>query len=128
MSVGAERTEMQPQGEAEWAGESWEAGAADEQPYFQSVEVEAPPRRSLWPRIWAGLLILLALGWLGAVGFVLSQSPPEPELSAWIGWIATASAPLILIGLGWLIFGRSSRRETERFTAAVTAMRQESQA
>ena len=53
---------------------------------------------------------------------------PGPSLTAWIGWAATISAPLILLGLLWLIFGRSSRRETRRFTAAVRAMRAESEA
>src|SRR5688500_11427487 len=109
MNMGVERADAQPQGDSEWAGESWETGAADEQPYFQSVEVEEAPRRSLWPKLLAGLLVLLALGWAGAVGFVLTENPPGPELAAWVGWIATASAPLILIGLAWLIFGRSSR-------------------
>lgn len=126
--MGVERADAQPQGDSEWAGESWETGAADEQPYFQSVEVEEAPRRSLWPILLAGLLVLLALGWAGAVGFVLTENPPGPEIAAWVGWIATASAPLILIGLAWLIFGRSSRRETEQFTRALQAMRQESQA
>src|SRR5205085_2229134 len=44
------------------------------------------------------------------------------------GWAGTFSAPLILLGVLWLTFGRSSRRETQRFTQAVTAMRGESQA
>jgi predicted nucleic acid-binding Zn-ribbon protein len=126
MSTGVERAEAQPQGEGEWQGESWEA-EPEMLPYFESVEVEEPQRTALWPRLLAGFLILVALGWIGAVGFVLSQSPPGPELSAWVGWIATASAPLILLGLLWLIFGRTSRRETERFATAVADMRRESQ-
>ena len=71
--------------------------------------------------------ILLALAWIGASAYALSLAWPGPSLPAWIGWAATFSAPLILIGLVWLIFGRTSRRETRRFTEAVTAMRGESQ-
>ena len=120
--MGVERVEAQPQGESEWAAESWETGAA-EQPYFQSVDVEDVPRRSSWPKVLAALLILLALGWIGSLAFTLARSPLPAAPSAWFELAAMASAPLILIGLLWLIFGRSSRRETERFTTAVAQMR-----
>ncbi len=42
-------------------------------------------------------------------------------------WIAIACAPLALIGLLWLIFGRTRRKESERFTRSVLAMRSEAQ-
>ena len=127
MNMGAERADAQPLGgETEWVTEgAWEAPAeADD---FRIDEIEALPERSRWgARILAGLLILLALGWLGAGGYALSLAWPGPSLQAWIGWAATLSAPLILLGLVWLIFGRTARRETERFTEAVAAMRSES--
>ena len=125
MSTGAERAEAQvPQGnEVEWLGEKpWEAAA--EPGYYD----EAAEPRAIGTRILAGLLILLALGWLGAAGYAVWQAWPGPSLQAWTGWAATISAPLILIGLIWTIFGRTPRRETRRFTEAVTAMRSESQA
>ena len=50
------------------------------------------------------------------------------NLAAWAGWAATGSAPLILLALAWLVFGRTPRRETERFTQAVLDMKRESQA
>jgi len=40
-------------------------------------------------------------------------------------WIAVAAGPLALIGLVWLIFGRTRRKEAERFTRSVVAMRSE---
>jgi len=128
MSMGAERAEAQPQdGDIEWLGEKpWEA-AADPDAYPDNGYEEAPGR-GIGTRLFAGLLILLALGWLGASGYALSSAWPGPGLDAWIGRAATISAPLILIGLLWLIFGRSSRRETRRFTEAVRAMRAESEA
>ncbi len=127
MNMGAERAEaQQPQGgDIEWMGEApWEA-AADPEAYEQEGEALG---RAIGTRILAALLILLALGWIGAVGYALTLAWPGPSLQAWTGWAATASAPLILIGLAWLIFGRSSRRETKRFTEQVAAMRTESRA
>jgi len=126
--MGAERADAQPQdGEIEWLGEKpWEA-AADPDAY-PGNDLEQARGRGIVVGLFAGLLILLALGWIGASGYALSRAWPGPSLAAWIGWAATISAPLILIGLLWLIFGRSSRRETRRFTAAVRAMRVESEA
>src|SRR4051812_7089359 len=42
-------------------------------------------------------------------------------------WIAVAAGPLALLGLVWLMFGRTRRKETERFTRSVIAMRTEAQ-
>ena len=128
MTMGAERAEAQPQdGEIEWLGEKpWEA-AADPDAY-PGNDLEQARGRGIGVRLFAALLILLALAWTGVSGYALVRVWPGPSLTAWSGWAATISAPLILIGLLWLIFGRSSRRETRRFTAAVRAMRAESEA
>ena len=40
-------------------------------------------------------------------------------------WIAVAAGPLALLGLVWLMFGRTRRKEAERFTRSVIAMRTE---
>src|SRR6185295_14254928 len=115
---GAEMAQVQPQdSELEWVGEKpWEA-AADPDAYSagEVSDDEARGGRNIGLRLFAGLLILLALGWLGASGYALSLAWPGPNLQAWIGWAATVSAPLILIGLAWTLFGRSGRRETQRF-------------
>jgi hypothetical protein len=96
---------------------------------FRIEDIEAEPEAStLGPRLLAGLLILLALGWIGASVYGLTLAWPGPSLPAWLGWAGTFAAPLVLIGLAWLLFGRTGRRETQRFTKAVTAMRSESQA
>ena len=122
--------QVQPQdGEIEWLGEKpWEAAADPEAYPAEDMEDGEAAGRRLGRRLFAGLLILLALGWLGTTGYALSLAWPGPNLQAWIGWTATICAPLILIGLAWTLFGRNSRRETQRFTAAVRAMRQESEA
>ena len=107
-------------------GRSAVGGAGDGRG-LEHDEIEAAAARDLRARASSpGLLILVALGWVGAVGYALALAWPGPSLQAWIGWAATVSAPLILIGLVWLIFGRTSRRETRRFTEAVAAMRAES--
>ena len=96
---------------------------------FRIEDIEAEPEPSnIAPKLLAGLLIVLALGWIGASVYALTLAWPGPSLPAWVGWGGTFSAPLVLIGLIWLMFGRTGRRETQRFTSAVTAMRGESQA
>ena len=40
-------------------------------------------------------------------------------------WLAVAAGPLALLGLAWLIFGRTRRKEAERFTRSVITMRSE---
>ncbi|MEA3047702.1 MAG: hypothetical protein QOJ53_2034, partial [Sphingomonadales bacterium] len=95
--------QAQPQdGEIEWLGEKpWEA-AADPNVYPGSdFDGEAGEGRGLGVRLFGALLILLALGWVGATGYALSLAWPGPDLPAWIGWAATISGPLILIGLAW---------------------------
>lgn len=77
---------------------------------------------------WA--LALLAIGWTGysawSAGRALATQPlTTPQIAQ---WIATIAAPLGLLALGWLIFGRTRRKEAERFTRAVVTMRAETRA
>ncbi|HZF93758.1 MAG TPA: hypothetical protein VEZ20_02680 [Allosphingosinicella sp.] len=101
------------------APEAEEAPAADE-------EVREP--RSAAKTALAIFLLLLALAWTGAAGYAFARSGVAPTLPALISWTATASVPLVLLGIVWMIFGRTQRRETERFTRAVADMRKESTA
>ena len=129
MSMGADRAEAQPQGDSGWtSGNDQILPVSETMPFHQFEEEEEAPPRSTGMRIFAFFLVLLALGWLGASGYALTLAWPGPSLVAWTGWVATISAPLILLGLIWLLFGRSSRRETQRFSESVAAMRRESQA
>jgi hypothetical protein len=67
---------------------------------------------SLWVAYW---------GW--SAGRTLTGQPlTSPLLAQWIG---VAAAPLALMGLLWLMFGRTRRKEAERFTRSVVAMRSE---
>src|ERR1044072_4834114 len=114
MNMGAQ---AQPQdGDIEWLGEKpWEA-AADPDAFPDYEETEG---RWLGSRLFARLFIVLALGWLGIVGYVLTRTWPGPSIEAWVGWAATISAPLIPLGFLWLIFGCSSPRGTRRLTQGV---------
>ena len=127
MTMGVERAEAQPRDDSGWTAGDEPSLAADQS--FQSeTPEEERPRRRLGRRLLAALLALLAAAWLALSLYALSQAWPGPSLAAWTGWAATISAPLILLALVWLMFGRTSRRETELFTAAVAEMRRESQA
>jgi len=74
-------------------------------------------------------LMVLAALWLAysawSAGRTLAGQPLTSPLVA--QWFAIAAGPLALLGLTWLIFGRTRRKETERFTRSVIAMRSEAQ-
>ena len=74
---------------------------------------------------WA--LAILALLWTGytawSAGRVLSDQPlTSPAIAQ---WVAILAGPLALMGLVWLMFGRTRRKEAEKFTRSVIAMRKE---
>ncbi|MDQ3478421.1 MAG: hypothetical protein M3438_04600, partial [Pseudomonadota bacterium] len=72
-------------------------------------------------------LVILAVLWVGytawSAGRALAAEPlSSPQIAQ---WIAIATGPLALLGLVWLMFGRTRRKEAERFTQSVVAMRAE---
>jgi hypothetical protein len=74
----------------------------------------------------AGLTVLAAL-WLAYTAWAAGRSLAGQPLSSPLlpQWLAVAAGPLALMGLVWLIFGRTRRKEAERFTRSVVAMRSE---
>jgi hypothetical protein len=72
-------------------------------------------------------LTILAGLWLGysawSAGRTLAGQPLTSPLIA--QWVAVAAGPLALMGLVWLMFGRTRRKEAERFTRSVVTMRSE---
>jgi predicted nucleic acid-binding Zn-ribbon protein len=78
-------------------------------------------------QVLAVALGILAALWLGysawSAGRTLAGQPLSSPLIA--EWIALAAGPLALLGLAWLVFGRTRRREAERFTRSVVTMRHE---
>ena len=74
---------------------------------------------------WA--LAILALLWTGytawSAGRALADQPlTSPQIAQ---WVAILAGPLALMGLVWLMFGRTRRKEAERFTRSVVTMRTE---
>jgi hypothetical protein len=100
--------------------------AFDAQQYSESREEEhgAGGRRVLG----TGLVVLAAL-WLAFTAWSAGRALAGQALStpAIAQGIAVAAAPLALLGLAWLVFGRTRRKEAERFTRSVIAMRSETQ-
>src|SRR5438309_2185563 len=78
-------------------------------------------------QVLAGVLAVLAALWVAytawSAGRTLAGQPLTSPLLA--QWVAVAAGPLALIGLAWLIFGRTRRKEAERFTRSVITMRSE---
>ncbi len=65
--------------------------------------------------------------WLSFSAWSAGRSLGGQPLSspAFAQWVAVAAGPLALLGLVWLMFGRTRRKEAERFTRSVVAMRTE---
>ena len=77
---------------------------------------------------WA--LSLLALLWTGYTAWSAGRTLADQPLSSPIvaQWVAILAGPLALMGLVWLMFGRTRRKEAEHFTRSVIAMRTEANA
>src|SRR5881275_666919 len=90
-------------------------------------ERTAEERGSGGRQVLAGALAILTALWLAytawSAGRTLAGQPLSSPLIA--QWIAVAAGPLALLGLTWLMFGRTRRKEAERFTRSVVAMRTE---
>ena len=74
---------------------------------------------------WA--LSLLAALWLAYTAWSAGRELANQPLTspAVAQWVAVAAGPLALLGLLWLIFGRTRRKEAEAFTRSVIHMRHE---
>jgi hypothetical protein len=128
MTTGPQRADAQPaDGTGEVEQTDWSVvpmgGDYAATQEWAAEEPETPPWRV---RLIAGLLILLSLAWLGASLWVALRSEAMLSIEAAVRWVPVVSVPLILLAVGWVLFGRTPRRETERFTRAVAAMRAES--
>lgn len=75
------------------------------------------------------VLLLLAAAWLAFSFWSAGRSLAGQNVlsPAFAQWIAVAAGPLALLGLVWLMFGRTRRKEAERFTRSVVTMRTEAQ-
>jgi len=102
------------------------------QPTFdqdQWTESQAEAHGQSGRQVLGTALAILAALWIGysawSAGRALSgQALTSPAIAQ---WVALAAGPLALMGLVWLMFGRTRRKEAERFTRSVVAMRHEAQ-
>lgn len=131
--TGAERAQPEPEtgviseAETDWLGPPIDTDG--DTPVEAEPDAGATKAPRSWPiRLFGALLLFLAVAWIGAVATWLWQAKPAPSLANIVAWTATVSGPLALLALLWLLAGRSSRRETERFTRAVESMTAESRA
>jgi hypothetical protein len=90
-------------------------------------EQSAEERGTGGRQVLATALTILAVLWVAytawSAGRTLGGQPlSSPQIAQ---WIAIAAGPLALMGLVWLMFGRTRRKEAERFTRSVVAMRSE---
>ena len=75
-------------------------------------------------QVLAITLAILAVLWIGFVAWQAGRASAPSGLELMLA-LALASGPLALLSLAWLIFGRTRRREAERFTRSVQAMQSE---
>src|SRR3954449_787644 len=95
----------------------------EEQWREQTVEERGAGGRQV---LETGLVLLSAL-WIGYAAWSAGRTLSGQALSSPLipQWVALAAGPLALMGLVWLMFGRTRRKEAESFTRSVVAMRTE---
>src|SRR5438270_3458898 len=93
----------------------------------QWAESQAEERGAGGRQVLGTVLAILAALWLAFSAWSAGRSLGGQPLSspAFAQWIAVAAGRLALLGLVWLMFGRTRRKEAERFTRSVVAMRTE---
>jgi hypothetical protein len=102
------------------------------EPAFDSVEwsetrAERDDAAAGGRAVLGSALVLLAALWIGYSAWSAGRALADAPLGspAFAQWVAIAAGPLALLGLAWIMFGRTRRKEAERFTASVIAMRTE---
>ena len=93
----------------------------------QWAESRAEERGAGGRQVLATALAILAAAWLAFSAWSAGRSLAGHALGSpeFAQWIAVTAAPLALLALGWMMFGRTRRREAERFTRSVVTMRTE---
>jgi hypothetical protein len=133
MTPNPQRAEPLPPAQQAAASSNLLSGSVDfVEPSFdeeQWREQNAEERGAGGRQVLGTALTVLAALWIGyaawSAGRTLGGQPlSSPQIAQ---WVAVAAGPLALFGLVWLMFGRTRRKETERFTRSVIAMRSEAQ-
>lgn len=102
---------------------------AEPMPEFEPEQWARPPQEPGLGgrRVLSIALTVLGALWIAFVAWSAGSAPGGQQLApaSLAQWLATAAGPLALLGLIWLMFGRTRRREAERFIASVQQMRAE---
>ena len=97
-------------------------------PYaWRASEAQAEIHGAGGRQVLGSALVILAALWLGYIAWAAGKALAGQPLSspAIAQWFALAAGPLALLGLCWILFGRTRRKEAERFTRSVIEMRAE---
>jgi len=90
-------------------------------------EDRAPSRTSLLPRLAAALAVMAALAWTGFFGWINWTALQQGIAPAgWAPLISDWSAPIMVIGIAWLITMRNSRRQADLFAQTARSLAEES--
>ncbi|HXG99488.1 MAG TPA: hypothetical protein VNI79_03615 [Sphingomicrobium sp.] len=105
-------------------------GAPFDETAWLEPEVEHRPVGAGGRAVLGWALGLLAGFWVAYTAWSAGQALRSEPLNspALAQWVAIAAGPLALLGLIWLMFGRTRRKEAEQFTRSVVAMRTEARA
>jgi hypothetical protein len=129
MDMGAQRAEAQQpiDGVGETNGGSWGAIPLNGNPVpvlpWSGADQDEPRGGGAALR---SMLIGLGLVWLGLTAWATFTGGGGAALATAVQWLALASGPLALIGLGWLLFGaRGAAGDSGRFSSAASAIRGE---
>ena len=130
MGMGAQRAQAQPyDGESDLDQADWDTlPPSNDYVGTDAWHIAEPEERPARVKTLRSVLIGLAALWGAASLWVLVRDPGALSIAGLMQWVATLSVPLVLLGIAWLILGQTPRKETERFTRAVAAMRGESSA
>jgi hypothetical protein len=129
MSMGAQRADAQPEDGTADTHEDWGVLPATNG-YVEGGDwpVEGPEEHPRRARALGWILAVLAIAWTAAAIWSIARGAPALTLPNALQWISFVTPPLILLGIAWIILGQTPRKETERFTRAVAALRSESSA
>jgi predicted nucleic acid-binding Zn-ribbon protein len=105
----------------------WELNAGFDSMQWQEAETDREFRGAGGRQVLGSALVILAALWVGYLAWTAGRALADQPLSSpqVAQWVALATGPLALMGLAWLMFGRTRRKETERFTQSVVSMRAE---
>lgn len=126
--MGAERSEVQPETGGQGESQDWLGAPIEEAVATASDDSQSVATASVGSKFFAFALTLLGLAWIGASAWTIWQSGAAPTFPNMVNWVGMIAGPLVLLAMLWLIFGRTSRAEAQRFMGAIAKMRAETNA